>query len=104
MDMLMQDRINDYDGCLEVIQTLTDIIDGLYSLEVGTLSGNPFNRCTRVDDAIKKLGIIEGSFFADTAEILTLFRSVLVGDSLNWGELVRADLSSCAEEVKADER
>jgi ABC-type branched-subunit amino acid transport system ATPase component len=84
----MGDMINDYDGCLEVIKTLTNVIDGLYNLEVGTLSANPFNRSTTVDDAIKKLGIAD-SFFADTAETLTLFRSVLVGDNLNWGELLR---------------
>ena len=90
MNILKRDGLNDYTGCLEVIETLTNTIDNLYELASGTLSGDPFNNTFEVDNALRKLGVSE-HFFADTAEKLSLFRSLLAGDCLNWQELVSID-------------
>jgi hypothetical protein len=83
-------EINDFDDCLEVIKTLTTVIDGLYDLVGGPLTTDPFNSSTTIDDALKRLGIPEG-FFCNTAEKMELFRSILVGDCLNWQKLIQEE-------------
>jgi hypothetical protein len=77
---------NDPQGCEEVLHTLNTIIDGLYALDVGTLTADPFNRTSVVAEALEKLGFT-GSYFGDLTDKITLFRSIVCGDVLEWDEL-----------------
>lgn len=95
-DLLRRDCVNDYNGCLEVISTLNAAITCLYRLDSGTLSDDPFNDTSTVTIALEMLGFSEG-YFSELADRLTLYRSVLCGDSVDWNKLVGAHARSDKE-------
>jgi hypothetical protein len=97
--LLKKDAVNDYHGCLEVLETLNMLIDGLYELDNGVLHDDPFNMSSTVDDALTALGMAK-TFLADTAEQLALLRSILCCEALDWGQLILSE----KEQAQAKER
>jgi hypothetical protein len=84
--------VNDRHGCKSVLCTLNTVISELYELDSGALSADPFNQSTTVTEALMKLEITS-TYFADVAEKISLFRSIVCGDTFDWDAMLPKEVN-----------